>query len=142
MSELTAIDKWLYDTLKADATLVALLASATAIYERGVLPQTATRPYVLYDLQTPSDVSAIGGYRIMTEVEATVRGVVEAENYSTARSIAARIDALLHRANAARNTYGLVLTCVRVAPLRGSERIEGGGRVVWQGGVYRIQCQL
>jgi hypothetical protein len=143
MSELAAIDIWLYARLTGDATLTALLATTVSVYDTRA-PQGAARPYVVYAVQDAEDKGGVGGVRILTRAECVVRAVGVADvtvKYGAVQAIADRIDALLHRAAIATNTGGTVLSCVREQPLKGLDN-DGDGRVIpWVGGNYVIQAQ-
>lgn len=142
MLEPLVAKQWLRATLAADATLVALIGGAGAprIYD-GPAPQDAVYPYVVFQPYTRGrDVSAIGEIRIWSELPYIVKAVHRAESYADPlKTIAERIDALLHRASGAVDG-GQVIACVRTSPLEYPEvKISVQHRHL--GGIYRLQVQ-
>jgi len=97
----------------------------------------------VYEFTTAEDRAGMAGARILVENDVTVIAVGAAAprgqiGFTALRAIAARIDALLHRASPATNTHGTVTSCVRQMPLEDSDGGPGDNLTPWAGGVYRI----
>ena len=90
---------WIYQTLAADETLTALLASAPSggpgIYDTDA-EEGAPYPYVVFNLHDPNSVKGMGARRVWLDGLWIVRGVDECESFEELEAIADRIDALLH----------------------------------------------
>lgn len=97
-----AFDEALYDTLTADATLAALLATyegAAAVFTTDPAPDDATLPYIVTAgavAQTPYDTKDANyrGRTLMRDVRCYAEANGSAE---TVEAIAERVRALLHR---------------------------------------------
>lgn len=137
--ETTRVDQWLRTTLAADATLTSLVS--TRIYSERA-PQSATFPFVLFQFQGGSDVMGAGATRIMLDGVWVVRGVVKGNSFNqdSLKSIADRIDILLHRSSGGVADGTTVFTSTREAPFRLAEDRDG---VSYRhlGGRFRILAQ-
>ncbi|HPD40012.1 MAG TPA: DUF3168 domain-containing protein [Anaerolineae bacterium] len=136
MSEPMTAERWLYTLLSGDATLQGLIGDR--VYS-GEAPTTAAYPLVLIVFQGGHDVLGVGPARIMAQCRYLVKAVGATPSYAALEPIASRIDALLQGASGS-VTSGLVLACVREAPVVYPEQQEG--KVFRHlGGIYRIVAQ-
>lgn len=128
------VDKWIYNTLSADAQLMALV---TAVYSLPA-PATAVLPYVVFQEQTSDDLQGVGAHRIGIRGNWLVRGVAKTSTWSgNIDTIANRIDTLL-QAGYGNAGDGVVWACVRIRPFRlienvtsGQFRHNGGQYLIW-----------
>jgi hypothetical protein len=133
--ELITVDTWLLQRLAGDAVGVGDRVYAD------FAPRGAQFPLVIYQCQTPNDVMGVNGARIMTTGTWIVKAVTPANGFAGLTSIAAAIDARLHR-----QTYGTVdgggqvLACVRERPFKLVE-VEDGKRIYHLGAIFLIQVR-
>jgi hypothetical protein len=135
MSEPWVVDRWLYQTLHGDTTLMALISGVFA----DVAPPATVSPFLVYSLQDAIDVGTVNGLRIWTRATYQVRIVTDSESYGAIATAAGRVDTLLHRASGT-VTGGVVISCVRVEPFRYTELVSGK-MYRHLGGFYEIQVQ-
>mgnify|MGYP000907081231 CR=1 FL=1 len=140
MTEIAAVDTWLYTTLRASAELAATVGAR--IYDAQA-PAGAAPPYVVFQLQAAgADTVVVGGIRIATNVLYAVRAVTCGAGYAAASTIAGHIDAALHGRRAT-ITAGVVLSCHRERPLKlPPEVTEGGETYYHEGGIYRLRVRV
>ena len=134
--ETTTAETWLYGVLSGDATLAGLVS--TRIY--GYLaPNSATYPLVVYQYQAGSDLMGVGTARIWSDSVYVIKAIAKAETFGTLKTIADRIDTLLH-AESGSATGGSVVGCVRE---RAYSLVEVVDTVQLRhlGGIYRILVQ-
>jgi hypothetical protein len=136
MNELAIFDQWLTSKLTGDATIGGIVADR--VYG-DVAPEKTTFPYILFTQQSTADVMGNGAQRIMVTGVYVVRGVAPSESYTTLRTLADRIDTVLHKASGQVAT-GTVIACVRERPFSMTET-EKGVQYRHFGGVYRIYSQ-
>ena len=141
MAEMTVGDAWIYATLKADATLTALIggSSAPRIY-RAMAPLNATFPCVVFFYQPGGqDVRGTGTYNIMVNSNWVIKALDRDGSASDAATVAARVYTLLHGKSGSA-TGGAVLACTREEPISYVELLDGA---LYQhvGGVYKIVVQ-
>lgn len=135
-----AADRFLRDTLAADATIAA--AVGTRIYVDQV-PQGTALPYVLIAYQGGGDVTILGYQRIMVRGIWSVKLVAQASSYAAAvgsttmRAVAQRIDALLHGSEGS-NADGQIASCVRTEAIRYPE-VDSGVEYRHVGGRFRLE---
>ncbi len=139
MSELAALDEFVYGLLSADATVQSLCGGAppaTRVYP-DVAPEDVAMPAIVWQVQSPGqDTMALGGVRVMTGPTLLVRAVDQAQSWEgNLRSIADRIDALLHRASGPIGSGGEVYQLRRVSPWRLPE-VANGVEYRHLGGLY------
>ena len=137
MSELNAADRWIYGALAADTALVAVVGARIYVdLAPQTTPPTAT-PYVVWQMQSATDLMVIGGIRVWSNAVYLVRGVDKSLTWGgNSKTMADRIDAALHRASGT-NVDGQVYACVREQAWRMMEVSDG---VVYRhsGGIYRL----
>ena len=134
-NETWTIDSWLYSKLANDATLMALITGVFA----DVAPQDQAMPFLVYSLQEVGDVMSINGTRIMTAGTYDVRVTTDSESYSSIKMAVERVDTLLHKTSGT-VTGGLILSCVREAPVRYTE-LHQGRLYRHLGGLYSLQVK-
>lgn len=88
-----AVKAGLTSKLTGDATLTAMLASSTSVYDK-VAPQGSALPYVIFQKQTGSPRYTMGGPAYDDNVY-LVKAVAESPSAKVAGQIAERVDALL-----------------------------------------------
>jgi hypothetical protein len=126
----------LFDKLTGDATLVALLASAAAVYRRRA-PQGSALPYVILAKQTGSDTYTYR-LRVGSSMPFLVKAVTQGPSGVAAQAIADRIDALL--TDGAITVSGkTLLYCRRETHVEYDELAAGGTTYQHVGGIYRIE---
>ena len=141
--ESTRIDQWLFETLKADATLTALIGGSTTprIYA-DMIPAAAAYPAVTFQNQATTDVlGATEATRIMVNGVWAVFGIAETGTWvGDLQDIADRIDTLLHASSGGTADSLTVFTSYRIQGLRLLE--ERDGRQFRRlGGLYRVIAQ-
>lgn len=141
MAEVTIADTWVHATLKADATLTALIGGSHAprIY-RGMAPKDAVFPCVVFFYQPGGrDVRGVGTVNIMINGSWVIKAIDRATSASSAATIAARMYTLLHGQKGT-VTGGAVLACTREEPIAYVELLDGA-QYQHVGGVYQIYLQ-
>lgn len=137
MSEIYTADRWINETLRADAPLMGY---ANNNVWADVIPQTdppKQPPYVLFQLQAATDLGVVGGIRVWSNMLYLVRGITETGGLTgTPLALANRIDALLHNA-AGSNVNGVIFSSVREQPFKLAEIVDGR-TFRHLGGMYRI----
>lgn len=137
-NEIVLVDKWLYGVLSADSMLAGLVS--TRIYSY-LTPTGAGFPSIVYAYQGSMDVVAVGGIRIMNSGMYLVKAITQDNSMvGAAKSIADRIDALLHGQQFGVVTGGIVLACVREYPIAYVEYLNGL-RYNHCGGIFRVIAQ-
>lgn len=140
MAETTIADTWVYATLKADATLTALIGGSNARIYRGMAPQNATYPCVVFFYQPGGrDVRGVGTFNIMVTGSWVIKAIDRVTGASSAATIAARMYTLLHGQKGS-VTGGAVLACTREEPINYVELLDGA-QYQHVGGVYQIILQ-
>jgi hypothetical protein len=145
--ETSAAETWIYGTLAGDATLAGLVGARIYNTRRpsdGALGLGAL-PCVVFQLQASNDLMVVGATRVWSRLTYVVRGIGEPlpPSYEgTLRSVADRIDALLHGKSGSSGA-GVVWSCVRVRPFQMAEvpPALGGREFRHLGGVYEVQAR-
>lgn len=140
MSELNAIDRWIYGTLTADTALAAVVGTRVYADQAPQTTPAVTMPVVVFQWQGGADLMVIGGVRVWTNAVYLIRGIDEAQTWGgDLKTIADRIDAVLHRGSGT-NADGVVYAAVREQPFRMPET-AGGKSYRHLGGLYRIYAK-
>lgn len=135
-SELIGTDDLIRDLLAADATLTTALGG-TKIYADQA-PQGTAFPYVILAFLSSPDTEVVGGYRVHTRPLYLVKAVTEGNSWSTAGTIADRIDDVLQQAAGTRPAQGIeVQSIVREGIVRYIETPPQGQPIRHYGGQYR-----
>lgn len=122
--------------LAGDATLISACPGGVWRYPA---PQGLTQPFVTVDFTLGRDEGCGGGPR-MTEATYEIVAVAPAAQVATARTAAARIDALLDYQQGWTLTGFLVSGCRRTAPIDQQDE-EGTSRWVLIGGEYTLMVE-
>ena len=133
MSELSAADQWIYDTLTGNLTGIG-----DRIFDT-VISQDAAYPLVLFQQMPSEDIMGVGPVRFMSRIEYSIRVVTEGTSFSVIETPAEEMDVLLHGQSGS-NSFGTVLACVRVHPLKYVD-IVNTKRILYLGGLYRLDTQ-
>lgn len=137
MAELASVvaERWLYQTLSANATLAVL-----GIYSH-VIPPEATLPAVVFVPNAAgSDLRGVGRIRpILTTLDYVVKVVGAGESVAPIAAAAGLVHDLLD-AQSGSATGGQVLACVREQLINYPETSQGI-RYHHLGGLYRLQVQ-
>lgn len=134
--ETLVAEQFLNARLRADTTLVSLLADgANGIYS-DVLPVQAGYPAVQVVYYSGADLTHLGNAHIWSDLYYIVRGVCEGGSFVPLSEIAKRLTAALD--NAEGNTSsGTVFGVVRTGPFRMAEA-DGERQFRHLGGYFRI----
>ena len=138
MNEEAAVADYLVDYLEADATLMGMV---NGVWLRSTPTDVAT-PLVKIDRQDASDLMVVNLYRVWADLTFLVRAAVENSergqpDWSEVRSIADRLDVLLHKHEA--NETNLEWHAFREESFT-DETIEGGKLYLHAGGIYRVRA--
>jgi hypothetical protein len=134
--ETLTVDRWLYQTLTGDTTLMALVTDV----HTWPVPQGAALPYVLFQEQAARDVQGMGAERLWATGSWLVRVVSESASWGGDLEAAAkRIDTLL-QAQGGTVSGGTVFVCVREHPFRLVESAQSR-QFRHLGGIYRIMAR-
>lgn len=128
-----AAEEFVYATLRGDATLMGLVSG---VFVGGSAPQGTAYPFIVLQLMSGNDTSAVGGIRIWGDLVYLIKVVGETADYQTMRGAVARMDALLHRSSGT-STDGTIWACVREQTIRLPEVVQGK-QYRHDGGMYRI----
>jgi hypothetical protein len=127
----------IYGLLSADATLGALLASTTAVYDEEA-PAEAAYPMVIFNRQSGQRDWTFAGEPMRPEMW-LVKAVTHARSASTAEAIDARLETLLNDAGLS-ITGSTLLYLRRESDVKYSER-DGQDTYKHVGGLYRLVHQ-
>jgi hypothetical protein len=137
--ELVLVDTWLYNVLHGDS---ALLAAAPGDVHADLAPSGTDDPYVVYQWQGGDDtIGATEANRIMHRGIWVVKAIAQTTKYTgPLKTIADRIDTLLHASAGGVVTGGVVFTSYRIQPFRMTEERDGQ-QYRHLGGQYRVLVQ-
>lgn len=133
MIEIARAMEWIHDTLSADATLTGLVS--TRIFD-GLAPQGSAYPFVVFNHQGGSDALGVGAARVLNSGLFQIKAMTESTSYSSAVSIADRIDEVLH-GSAGSKDGAYIASCVREQPIMLIEQ-HNGIEYRSAGGLYRL----
>jgi len=138
MNEEAAAQDYLVNRLEADTNLMGLV---NGVWLRS-MPGLAPLPAVKIDRMDAADLYVVNLSRVWADLTFLVRGLVkwpssEAQDWTLARAIADRIDALLHDHEGTDTT--LQVHAFREESFT-DETIEGGDLFLHAGGVYRVRA--
>lgn len=111
---------------------------------RGVAPPGVTSPYIVYDLDSPTDIPGVAGTRLWNSSLYSVKVVGTATQTDTLASIADAVDAALQLVGdfaIGANTDAHLMRCVREGPLPIPVIIENSVSWVTYGALWRIQAR-
>jgi hypothetical protein len=137
--EISRARKWIYDALKADGTLAALIGGASnpRIYF-GQAPEKAVYPFVLFNLQAASDVQGLCLPRVATSPVFQVKVICDGPPSADVRTIADRIDLVLGQA-VTQISESYVFSGRRIQPLEYIEpKRDSSSYYTHSGGLYRL----
>ena len=137
------IDKWLYDTLSTNATIITDTVihqgSTFHIYE-GVAPASLNQArWVVWQMQSARDIRAVGGIRMLVECVYIVKVITTGSGYSV-KPLVDAIDTAMDRKQIVTG-YVRIEECIRDGPFRLNET-RGDITYRQRGGVYRIRAQV
>lgn len=145
--ELQALDKFIWQKLTGDATLVALVGTygtppttAPKVFADTAL-QSVAPPYVLFTFNSSEDITSLGKPRIRHIVRPLylIRVVTKGDDYALAGQVADRIDAVMHGATGTVATpTALVVQSTGREQLIRYQEAPGGVRHNHVGGLYRF----
>lgn len=130
------VDAWLDTTLRNDTVLMSLVNGR--VYNT-MAPTGTTMPYVVWNYQGGSDVAAIGTHRVFARCVYQVRTVGTGASYVPLRSVADRVDVLLHGAVGV-VPGGRIVSVVREQIIQFLEVVDGV-MIRYLGGLYRVLVQ-
>lgn len=134
---MAAAREWLFGTLTADATLVAMLpGGATSGINNQQAEQGTAHPIVIYQFMSGVDYAAVGAFRIWTNMIWLIKAVGDTANVASLDAIVARIDTLLHRASGT-PASGTVWSCTRESTIEYPEDVSGR-QFRHSGATYRL----
>jgi hypothetical protein len=137
-TEITTGKKWIYNTLLANTSIVALVTNDGEI---GIYADYARKvPCVVYQTYSiKEDTMAIGGGRVKSNIQFMVKAIDRSDNTSKVEQIASLIDQSLHKKSGIL-TEGTVISCIRRLPFN---FIEKNPESTYQhlGGIYRLEIQ-
>ena len=135
--ETVVAERFIATKLLADGQLTAIVGQRVYAY---LAPAGATFPYVVFQLQAPSqDVRGVGPVRVMSDLLYAVKVIGKDQAFSALEAAANRITSVLHAASGA-VTGGTVVACVREYPLSYLE-IDSGVIYRHLGGIFRVYAQ-
>jgi hypothetical protein len=134
----TRVDAWLDATLKADATLAALVGAR--VFPDDTAPAAVTFPYVRTQFLSGVSVSEIAGVRILETFVYLVEGIAQSGTWTSVQPVADAIYFALHRATGS-VTGAQILSCVCEEEVRRAESDEGV-RYRYLGWRCRIQAAV
>jgi hypothetical protein len=141
-TETGLVATWLSSVLNADTDAGGVKTLATGGIHEEIDPNGGTYPKVIFRFQGGSDYAAVGADRtVYVNAVYAVYAVWQVSSYGGALdAIAARIKLLLNGKQAA-VSGGLILSCVRIAPLQ-IPGLTNGVPIRMSGGTFRIYSQL
>lgn len=138
-NDVTAALEGIYTLLSGDVALTTALGTDVSgnprIYPE-VAPQESDFPVVTYSAVPIADNLIVGATRVLARIMFRVVGVVRGADYATLKTIADRIEAVLHDSQ---GTYaGQYVTIHREAPISFASD-ESGELFYYLGGQYRVE---
>lgn len=134
--ETLVAEQFISAKLKADTTLVAALADGTSGIWVDVPAATAKYPLVQIVHSTSTDLWHLGRYLIWSDNVYIVRGVAQSQSFTTLKTIARRINAVLESTNGS-TSDGTVFGVARMRPFRMSET-DGNLHFRYLGAFFRV----
>lgn len=136
-NEATRALQWIKATLAASS---ALTTAAPGGIWRGIAPNDAVPPWVVYTHQGGGKTDGVAGRRLITLGVYQVVAYGPASAFAALATAADAIDAALQRASGPAGSDGYTLSCVMDQPVILDETVSG---VQWTrvGGLYRIQMR-
>lgn len=135
MSECAVAERWL------QGTLLAVPGLAGKVYGYVADSETAY-PFLVFSLQSGTDVFGTGPYRMKADLLYLVKAVTDGRRFDPADTLYALADKALHGKSYQAVTGGQVLSCTREQIVRYAERTADGFDYRHTGGIYRLQVQL
>ena len=137
--ELTDADKFILATLKANASLVALIGGVTPRIYPDVAPADTAFPYVLFAYQASAPpIEAIGVERVAMDPTYLIQAVTKTTTWGgQSEQIVTAIDAAMHAKSGSVSGGGYVYIARRTTPYRDLEEI-GAERIRHAGWYYRL----
>lgn len=138
MNEEAAVADYIVSYLQADSTLMGMI---NGVWLRST-PTDVAGPLVKIDRMDAEDLMVVNLYRVWADLTFLVRAVTENQergqpDWTEVRSIADRLDALLHKHEA--NQTDLEWHAFREESYT-DETIEDGKLFLHAGGVYRVRA--
>lgn len=138
MNELPYIEKWLFTTLKNDATLDPLIADRVYGYRP---PTGATFPVIVFNFQAGRDIQGNGVHRNMTRPLYQIKAIVRGSLSTAQRDIANRVDDIVQNIESVA-FEGFIFSARREQPIAYAEQGDDAEqRFFHLGGIYRIDTQ-
>ena len=141
MFEPLIAEAWLTQKLSANATLTGLVNGQFYGY---IAPSDATYPFIVFKFVPGSDTHdlvGLGGTRIQSRMLYSVEAVDDRNSFNRIGAIAELVDQVLHKSSGS-VTGGIVISCIRTAPLAGIDFDETTGAIYRAlGGVFDISVQ-
>jgi hypothetical protein len=106
-------ERWLYGKLSGDTGTGGVVTLVSTRIYNGVAAQGAAYPMVVYQSLSGVDVQGVGAAFIMENEIFSIKAVTQSQTYTSAETIANRINVLLHKTSGT-TTGGTVIACVRM----------------------------
>lgn len=141
------IAEFLATTLANSTEVTALVGPRifdTEAPQKPIAGQDVIYPCIIFQMQSPSDVSVVNGVRIFVRPLWVVKVIVDNDTYKNASLIYSAVDDALHLSSGS-VSGGVIYKCWRDPdrgdPIRYSEPKPAGGYFRHRGGIYRIEAQ-
>lgn len=128
-------EEWIAAQLLADADIAASVDTVTS----RVFSTRQRLPVIKLDLQEASDLMVVNGNRVWTDQTYLVRAYTSGIDTTETKTLAARIDAVLHKASGTSSTLRIE-DCVRIEPFVDTE-VAGDKTYQVAGGFFRLHVQ-
>lgn len=140
-TEAGVAETWLLTTLLADSGAGGVADLTGGRIFGPLAPQGAEWPYVVFSYLSGTDLMVQDGTRVWAAMTYLIEAIDQRREYDRVDVIAARMDAVLHRAHHVDVNGGEMAECVRVQPSRRPFTV-GASRFVHAGGLYSIKARL
>lgn len=137
---MNAVATAIYSKLTGDATLIALLASSTSVYER-VAPEGATMPYVVFfksDARPRYTLKSRSHIQHLYTIKAVTESPADAIDGEPAGDIDERIDTLLGTDGTLTISGRTLLYCRRREDMPDYDEKQSDRVFLHRGGIYEI----
>lgn len=136
LNEAAEADAWLEDYLGADSTLASYIGNR--VFSTFIGYGQDPLPIVRFFLIEQDDLMVVNANRVWTELVYQVEAIDKGRDSTRVRTIARRLDALLHRLQGASSSSVYINEVFRRSPLFRRE-VESGTEYLFAGGEYVVR---
>lgn len=126
---------WIYSTLSGDSAMGSL---APGGFHRGLAPDGAATPYVIFAHQAGTDTLTMNAFRVISSHVYQIKAVGPASDTAALVAAASQIDVLFGGPGRGTTDGGLILSFYRESSFAIDELVAPGQKWSNFGGLYRL----